>query len=248
MEQGVLGFDAELARLEQELAEGRTPGRTRMRLAKVRRDRERALLGRVAKVLDGYELRGDALVQAMVRRCPALLECADDPLWRTVEALEFRGEPRGFLLGAFLNAMPALRSLVCTALPEVAVPHVETLTLSCFGPRLGECFPGVRRLHVNRVEDARAFWDFVRARGLERVQVGSLTWEGDRLRAASSWIDSGMLEVVWLGPQVRQLVIPEDHVFGDDSGWRLGQLFARVRAMGGDVVLEASERTRRWDG
>lgn len=255
MEQGELGVDVvvdELAQLERELAEGRAPPRARQRVVKLRRDRERALLASVLKVLCDYELRGDALVRAVVRRCPALLECAADPLWRTVEVLEFRGELRGFQLGAFLNQMPALRELGLgfTELPEVPVPQVEALTINRCAPQVGARFPGLRRLEARSVSEPRPFWDFVRARQLASVTVGSLTWEGEVLRANDSWIEEPLLELMWLGPKIKRLIIPEDHLFGDDSGWRLGQLFARARAMGADVVLEpappgGSRRSRR---
>lgn len=223
--------------LTEENTEVLTPGRR----AKLRRDRERALLSPVRKTLLHSELRGDALVQATVRRCTALFECAADPLWATVEVLEFIGPLRGFDLGAFLNRMPALRELTLShcELPEVPVPAVVELKVDEWEP-LGERFPNLRRFEVHRVREPRPFWDFVRGRQLERVKVRSLTWEGDVLRVEDSWIEEPLLELMWLGPRIKRLVIPEDHHFGADSGWRLGQLFARARAMGAEVVLEAS--------
>ncbi len=235
--------------LELEVAGGRAPRSTVGKLERLKKERHRAMLGRLAKVFDAYEFRDDVLFSARLRRrSRELAECLDDPQWATLQQLEFASGSFPELegrLGAFINSLPQLHTLAHLQprlLPEVPCPRITTVSLpEAPVERLAQVFPALRSLEFDHLRDALAFWGHPFIEKLESVTVRSLTWSQGKLITRAGLGHDAFLEWIEAGPPLTHLELSEDDILSAGELYGLRELLAAARKKGAEVILMPSE-------
>ena len=232
--------------LELEVAGGRASGLIIRKLARLKKERQRAALGRLARVFDVYEFRDEVLFRARLRRRPhELADCLDDPQWATLQHLDLASGNLPELegrTGAFFNSLPQLRSLADLQphlIPEVPCPQITTLSIQETPvDRLAQAFPKLRALEfVDYLRDALAFWGHPFIQQLESVTVRSLNWSQGRLSTRGSFGHHAFVNWVESGPPLKQLELPENEYFSAGELYGLRELLAAARRKGAEVIL-----------
>jgi len=238
----------ELAMLEQQVKDGTAPRGVNARMIRLRKRREKELLGPLAKLLETYEFREGMLFSGRLRRRPKRFESLlEAPQWSTIRVLDLNGhEPDPETLASLLNALPALdtlRGVYGSSLPDVACPRVTELELrSDPAPdELAVSFPNLRKLRVSSPSEPERFWSHPFILGLESVTIDSLTWTGGTLRADDcSWLDH-LLGSITFGPALKRMELAEDAVLHGGEFFGLGEALAAARLKGAEIVVVPGE-------
>ncbi|MDP2276438.1 MAG: hypothetical protein Q8N23_25855 [Archangium sp.] len=238
--------------LELEVAGGHATRSTLGKLERLRKERQRASLGRLARLFDDYEFRDEMLFSARLRRrAGELVQCLDDPQWATVQLLDLASGSFPALegkMGAFFNSLPQLHTvtrLQPRLLPEVPCPRITSVSLPAAPlDRLAAAFPGLRSLEfVDHLRDARAFWAHPFIDKVESVTVRSLTWSQGKLTTRAGLARDAFVEWVESGPPLTHMELSEDDILSAGELYGLRELLAAARRKGAEVILmPSSER------
>ncbi len=232
--------------LELEVAAGNAPRAVVAKLQRLKKERQRATLGRLAKVFDVYEFRDEVLFSARLkRRSRDLAECIDDPQWATLQHLDLASGSFPELEGrtaAFFNGLPQLQSLANLQprlLPREPCPRITTLSMhETPVSQLAEAFPGLRSLEfVDSLRDALAFWGHPFIQKLESVSVRSLTWSQGKLTSRSGFSHYAFADWIEAGPPLTHMELTEDDFFSPGELYALRELLAAARRKGAEVIL-----------
>ena len=115
---------------------GKSTRATVAQLERLKKEKERTALGRLARLFDTYEFRDDVLFSAKLRRRPKeFSQCLNDPQWATLQQLDLASIDLPELKGrtaAFFNSMPLLNTLENLnprLLPEVPCPRITRVSM-----------------------------------------------------------------------------------------------------------------------
>lgn len=233
----------EVALLEQQVQAGGATRAVRARLERLKRERDRDSLGVLAKAFDDFEFRDGVLYRARLRPRAKLLDFAGLPPWTTLQVLEVGHNPlEGVFVGAFLNACPALHTVLglrARQFPEVPCPRITCLELemSEVPEVLAERFPSLRDLQLEYVFDAVAFWSQPFIQGLETVRLRSLTWAKGTLRTGHFFSPDGFVEWIEAGPALRRMELGENELVESGELYGLLEVLAAARRKGAEIVV-----------
>ncbi len=214
-------------------------------LERLKKERERTALGRLAKLFDTYEFRDEVLFSAKLRRkSKELSECLNEPEWATLQKLDLSSIDHPELKGRsaeFVNSMPLLETLENLnprLLPEAPCPRITSVSMPQIDiTRLAAGFPGLRTLSFDFLTDPLPFWGHPFIGALDAVTLRNLTWKQGTLTTRGGFMHSAFVEWIDFGPPLQRLELPEDELLSSGELYGLQELLAAARRRGAEVVV-----------
>lgn len=241
--------DEVLVDLQQQVAAaeltGKSPRALLARIERLKKERERASLGKLAQLFDTSEFRDGVLFSAKLRRRPKdFAESLKEPQWATLQRLDLAEIEHPELKGRtaeFFNSMPLLdtvEELNPRLLPEAPCPRVTRVSMPQIEiARLAQAFPALRHLSFDFLTDPLPFWGHPFIEALESVSVRDLTWSKGTLTTRAGFMHDAFVEWIEFGPPLQRMELPEDELVSEGELYRLQDLMAAARRKGAEVIV-----------